>query len=147
MASDSIITLNVGGQIFQTTIHTLTKYPESMLAAMFNHSENGLSPMPKTQEGHYFLDADPDFFKIVLNWLRFDIITTNDTNTYTGVISLADYLGLDELKNDIQKRKRIAISQNDQKLKQKSDQLSQLVQNTKSIQIRQTEIYNMLLRR
>ena len=62
--------------------------------------------MPKTQEGHYFLDADPDLFKVILNWLRLGIITTNDSNLYTGVIALADYLGLDQLKNAIEDRKK-----------------------------------------
>ena len=33
--SDSIITLDVGGQMFKTQISTLTKYPDSMLAIMF----------------------------------------------------------------------------------------------------------------
>ena len=40
--SDSIITLDVGGQIFKTQLSTLTKYPESMLAKMFNHIDSGL---------------------------------------------------------------------------------------------------------
>ena len=40
--SDSIITLDVGGQIFRTQLSTLTKYPESMLATMFNHIDSGL---------------------------------------------------------------------------------------------------------
>ena len=40
--SNSIITLDVGGQIFKTQITTLTKYPGSMLATMFNHIDSGL---------------------------------------------------------------------------------------------------------
>ena len=39
--SDSIITLDVGGQIFKTHVSTLTKYPDSMLAVMFNHTDQG----------------------------------------------------------------------------------------------------------
>ena len=77
MASN-IVKFNVGGQIFQTTVLTLTKYSESMLAAMFNYEDIGMSPMPKTEEGHFFLDADPDYFKIILNWLRYGKITTDD---------------------------------------------------------------------
>ena len=141
MASESIVTLNVGGQIFQTTMHTLTKYPDSMLATMFRHSKSGLSPLPKTQEGHYFLDADPDFFKVILNWLRLGIITTNDSNLNTGVIGLADYLGLDQLKNAIEESKKTNIiqerkkqnAQNVQKSRE-NEQLRQLVDSTKSIQ-------------
>ena len=147
MASESIVTLNVGGQIFQTTIHTLTKYPDSMLATMFRHLKNGLSPMPKTQEGQYFLDADPDFFKVILNWLRLGIITTNDSNLYTGVIGLADYLGLDQLKNAIEERQKTNIIQerkkqlaqnapNAQKSRE-NEQLEELVRSTRSIQLNQ----------
>ena len=153
MASESIVTLNVGGQNFQTTIHTLTKYPDSMLATMFRHSKNGLSPMPKTQEGHYFLDADPDFFKVILNWLRLGIITTNDSNLYTGVIALADYLGLDQLKNAIEERKKTnaiqerkkQIGQNAQKSRE-NEQLQQLVDSTKRIQVHQLQAQNQAFR-
>ena len=154
MASESIVTLNVGGQNFQTTIHTLTKYPDSMLATMFRHSKNGLSPMPKTQEGHYFLDADPDFFKVILNWLRLGIITTNDSNLYTGVIALADYLGLDQLKNAIEEKKKTnvirewkkQIGQNAQKSRE-NEQLQQLVNSTKSIQLNQQVVASRLSKR
>ena len=154
MASESIVTLNVGGQNFQTTIHTLTKYPDSMLATMFRHSKNGLSPMPKTQEGHYFLDADPDFFKVILNWLRLGIITTNDSNLYTGVIALADYLGLDQLKNAIEEKKKTnvirewkkQIGQNAQKSRE-NEQLQQLVNSTKRIQLDQQFVASRLSKR
>ena len=149
MASESIVTLNVGGQIFQTTMHTLTKYPDSMLATMFRHSKSGLSPLPKTQEGHYFLDADPDFFKVILNWLRLSKITTNDSNLHIGVIELADYLGLDQLKIAIEERKKTIViqerkkqhgknAQNIQKSRE-NEQLQQLVNNTGIIKIYQEE--------
>ena len=49
--SDSIITINVGGQIFMTQISTLTKFPESMLATMFNF-RNRANNM--TKDGVYF---------------------------------------------------------------------------------------------
>ena len=39
--TDSIIKINAGGRIFQTQISTLTKYPESMLAVMFTHTDEG----------------------------------------------------------------------------------------------------------
>ena len=40
--TDSIIKINAGGKKFETQISTLTKYPESILAVMFN---------PDTDEG------------------------------------------------------------------------------------------------
>ena len=57
--SDSIVTLDVGGQMFKTRISTLTKYPGSMLAAMFHHEHEGMTPMAMTKDGAYFLDVDP----------------------------------------------------------------------------------------
>ena len=39
---NSIVKLNVGGQVFQTSLRTLTKYPGSMLSAMFNYEEMGI---------------------------------------------------------------------------------------------------------
>ena len=68
--SSGIITLDVSGELFETTLATMSKYPDSMLARMFAHSENGLPAMPKTKNGHYFLEVNPDSFKIILNWLR-----------------------------------------------------------------------------
>ena len=60
--SDSIISIDVGGQIIKTHISTLTKFPESMLATMFNHQDQGMAPMAKT-DGVYFLDANPLHFR------------------------------------------------------------------------------------
>ena len=78
MASQSIIKIDVGGQIFQTAISTLSKYPGSMLSAMFSHTEAGMTPMPKTEAGHFFLDVNPKLFEIVLEWLRLGEIITED---------------------------------------------------------------------
>ena len=61
--SDSIITIDVGGQIIKTHISTLTKFPESMLATMFNHQDQGMAPMAKKNDGVYFLDANPLHFR------------------------------------------------------------------------------------
>ena len=78
MSSETIVTLNVGGKIFQTSLSTLTKYPDSMLGLMFNHTTEGLAPMSKTKDGHYFLDADPEHFRVILNYLRYGKITKDD---------------------------------------------------------------------
>jgi len=102
MASASIIKLNVGGQIFETSVHTLTKYPGSMLCAMFSHTQNGISPMPKTSEGLFFLDADPEYFRVILNWLRLgEIIVEEKSSDLKGVLALANYFGLEELMEEL----------------------------------------------
>ena len=99
--SDSIIMLDVGGKIFQTHISTLTKYPESMLGVMFNHTDHGMAPMPKTKDGHYFLDVDPTYFQEVLNFLRHGEVITQNPDILRGVKSLANFFGLTDLLEKI----------------------------------------------
>ena len=96
--SNSIISLDVSGKLFETTLATLSRYPDSMLARMFGHSENGLPAMPKTQNGHYFLEVNPDSFRIILNWLRpgGDVETKDVTKR---VLDLSDYFGLQDFPN------------------------------------------------
>ena len=91
--SSGIITLDVSGELFETTLATMSKYPDSMLARMFAHSENGLPAMPKTKNGHYFLEVNPDSFRIILNWLRpgGDVEIKDITKR---VLDLSDYFGL-----------------------------------------------------
>ena len=102
--SESIITINVGGQIFMAHISTLTKFPESMLATMFNHQNQGMAPMTKTNDGVYFLDANPLHFGEILDYLRYGELVTEDSNLLKGVKKLANYLGLTELVKELGSR-------------------------------------------
>ena len=61
------VKLNVGGHILETKLETLTKYPESALAKMFPQDDVS---MHEDVNGTYFIDADPEYFKLVLTWLR-----------------------------------------------------------------------------
>lgn len=60
------IKLNVGGKLFETSKPTLMAEPDSMLYALV-HS-GAFQPDDKT--GEYFIDRDPKFFGIFLNYLR-----------------------------------------------------------------------------
>lgn len=61
-----MIPLNVGGYNFVTTLSTLTKNKDSMLAAMFS----GRHTLDTDSEGRYFIDRDGTYFKYILNFLR-----------------------------------------------------------------------------
>ena len=101
MNSKYILKVDVGGQIFKTNVNTLCKYPNSMLCAMFSHTNSGLTPMPKTEKGHFFLDADPIYFRVILNWLRLGKVTLDNPGLLKGTIALAEYFGLDELTEEL----------------------------------------------
>jgi len=64
--SETRVKLNIGGHIFMTSTLTLTKEPESMLAAMFS----GRHSLQQEEDGSYFFDRDGTHFRYILNYLR-----------------------------------------------------------------------------
>ncbi|XP_073430223.1 BTB/POZ domain-containing protein KCTD6 [Dendrobates tinctorius] len=65
------VTLNVGGHVYTTSLSTLTRYPDSMLGAMFR----GDFPTARDSQGNYFIDRDGSLFRYVLNFLRTSELT------------------------------------------------------------------------
>ena len=63
---DARIKLDVGGTRFTTTLTTLTRFPDTMLGAMFS----GRHQLPLDESGHYFIDRDGTHFRHILNYLR-----------------------------------------------------------------------------
>ena len=59
MNSSKWIKMKVGGQMFETSLETVIKYPDSKLAAMF-----------QTEREIFNLDLDPQYFSVILSWLR-----------------------------------------------------------------------------
>ncbi len=64
---ETIIRLNIGGIKFATTLGTICKFPDSMLAAMFGGS---FGPPLVDEEGYFFIDRDGSHFRFILNFLR-----------------------------------------------------------------------------
>ena len=60
------INLNIGGRRFTTSLQTLTKDPDSMLAAMFS----GKFEVKPSEDGAFFIDRDGKRFRFILNYLR-----------------------------------------------------------------------------
>ncbi|KAM9426157.1 BTB/POZ domain-containing protein KCTD21-like [Pholidichthys leucotaenia] len=60
------VSLNVGGEIYTTTLDTLTRCRDSMLGAMFT----GQIPVLRDSHGHVFIDRDGRVFRYILNYLR-----------------------------------------------------------------------------
>ena len=63
---ESKIKLDIGGHNYTTSITTLRRDPDSMLAAMFS----GRHELKKEPDGSYFIDRDGIHFRHILNFLR-----------------------------------------------------------------------------
>ncbi|PFX29394.1 BTB/POZ domain-containing protein KCTD6 [Stylophora pistillata] len=74
----SIVKLNVGGHYFTTSLRTLTKDPNSMLAVMFA----GKFEMKPCEDGAFFIDRDGTHFRFILNYLRLGKLTLPDGATF-----------------------------------------------------------------
>ena len=61
----SIVNLHVGGRRFTTSLQTLTKDPDSMLAAMFS----GKLEVTPLEDGAFFIDRDGKHFRFILNYI------------------------------------------------------------------------------
>ena len=64
--TSEIITLNVGGQLFDTTRHTLLSINDTFFTVLLS----GRIPSYKDKNGALFIDRDPKLFAIILNYLR-----------------------------------------------------------------------------
>ena len=98
------IKLNVGGTMFETTRSTLISDRDSILARMFDSDSN--RPPAENQDGVFLIDACPRAFAVILNWLRYkDVILSKDIQA-EEVIPVADYFGLNSLRDKLDDIKR-----------------------------------------
>ena len=59
--------IDVGGTIYTSSLETLTKYPDSRLAKLFNGS---IPIVLDSLKQHYFIDRDGGMFRHILNFMR-----------------------------------------------------------------------------
>uniref|UniRef100_A0A915KCX1 BTB domain-containing protein n=1 Tax=Romanomermis culicivorax TaxID=13658 RepID=A0A915KCX1_ROMCU len=104
MSSSSIVHLNVGGKKFATTIGTLTKDSESMLAKMVDEYWD----LKKVKAGQaLFIDRDPSVFDYILNYLRDDlshVILPAELEQLRRLKAEADFYQLNELKRSLNRK-------------------------------------------
>jgi hypothetical protein len=87
------IKLDIGGQSFTTTQSTLTRFPDTMIGAMFS----GHHALKKNDAGAFFIDRDGMHFRLILNFLRspekfeFDL----DANVLKELRTEAEFYGLE----------------------------------------------------
>ncbi|XP_078572282.1 BTB/POZ domain-containing protein KCTD7-like [Branchiostoma floridae x Branchiostoma japonicum] len=91
-----VIPLNVGGHTFTTTLMTLRRHEDSMLAAMFS----GRHRATQDAEGRYFIDREGTYFIHILNFLRSETLPPYEISTqvykealFYGILPLMEQLG------------------------------------------------------
>ena len=94
--------LNVGGYRYTTTRSTLSKYPESMLGAMFS----GRHKLIRDSNGCYFIDSDGENFRHILSFLRHETLPPSDLCEL--VYKDALYYGIDRLVERLQMTASVA---------------------------------------
>ena len=76
LEDNEVLFLNVGSTLLSTTRSTLVNsldfFPNSILAVMFSKDKE--ESIPRDKSGNYFIDADGDTFRHVLNVLRRPIL-------------------------------------------------------------------------
>lgn len=69
--------LNIGGQLFTTSLETMKKDPGSMFHAMFSERFD----TKPAEDGSYFIDRDGTHFRYILNYLRTAQLVVPDGKT------------------------------------------------------------------
>ena len=94
------VRLNVGGEMIETSLATVTKYPDSNLAKMFlsaqektsNEDMETADTPARSGEGLgkeemynivYNIDCDPKCFKLILSWLRYSNLINHGLNNFS----------------------------------------------------------------
>ena len=97
----SVINLNVGGQIYTTSLATLTKYSESMLGAMFS----GRFAAQKDSNGNYFIDRDGALFRYVLDFLRNgELQVLENPNEFGSLLKEAEFFQIPALTDAVKQQ-------------------------------------------
>ncbi|XP_055352449.1 LOW QUALITY PROTEIN: BTB/POZ domain-containing protein kctd15-like [Paramacrobiotus metropolitanus] len=92
--------IDVGGKIYTSSLETLTKYPESRLAKLFN----GTIPIVlDSLKQHYFLDRDGRMFRHILNFLRHGrLMVPKDFQEWSLLYEEAKYFTLPGMIQEIE---------------------------------------------
>lgn len=95
---ETMISLNVGGQLFETTVDILTRDPYSILAACCREK-----PIFKTHpDGKtYYFDRDWWIFRHILSFLRSNILP-NELETLKEMYKEASFYRLESLQRSIE---------------------------------------------
>ena len=100
MALTDILKLNIRGKLVLTSRANFFSEPSSVFAQMFGPDQR-LSPTAMV-DGAHFIDADPDCFQVILNWLTYRRILLPRNLTPESVGVVAEFYGLVDLCKELE---------------------------------------------
>ncbi|KAI5619851.1 BTB/POZ domain-containing protein KCTD1 isoform X1, partial [Silurus asotus] len=93
--------IDVGGQMYTSSLATLTKYPESRIGRLFDGTEPIVLDSLKQ---HYFIDRDGHMFRYILNFLRTSkLLVPDDFKDYCLLYEEAQYFQLQPLQVELER--------------------------------------------
>ena len=109
LTSYAIVNLNIGGTIFSTTTSTLLNHDASAtnkshdghnyFHGLLNENTTNLLD----QNGHYFIDRDPTFFRYILNQLRDGSVSLpNELKVLQEILREATFFAVQPLVSQIE---------------------------------------------
>ena len=96
---EEYIGLNIGGQLFETTVAVLTRDPYSILAACCRKDRDPLIPV--SSDGLIYFDRDWWLFRHILSFLRSNILP-NELETLKELYLEASFYRLESLQRSIE---------------------------------------------
>ena len=99
----AVVELNVGGQLYTTSLPTLLKDAESLLSAMFS----GRHKIPRDSRGRFFIDRDGTLFRFILDYLRNSKLALPEGfNERERLLGEAEYFKLKGMIRELQQKTR-----------------------------------------
>ncbi|KAL1518345.1 hypothetical protein ABEB36_001982 [Hypothenemus hampei] len=100
--------IDVGGTIYTSSLETLTKYPESRLAKLFNGS---IPIVLDSLKQHYFIDRDGGMFRHILNFMRNSkLLIPEDFQDLDLLLEEAKYFDIPPMIRQLEQMKKDRIS-------------------------------------
>ncbi|CDU20234.1 hypothetical protein YYC_00361 [Plasmodium yoelii 17X] len=92
IATETMIDINVGGALFETSRHTLTQQKDSFIEKLLS----GRYHITRDKQGRIFLDRDSELFRIILNFLRnpLTIPIPKDLGESEALLKEAEFYGI-----------------------------------------------------
>ncbi|SBT40197.1 kelch protein K13, putative [Plasmodium ovale wallikeri] len=92
IATETMIDINVGGAIFETSRHTLTQQKDSFIEKLLS----GRYHVTRDKQGRIFLDRDSELFRIILNFLRnpLTVPIPKDLSESEALLKEAEFYGI-----------------------------------------------------